>query len=137
MRFKTLEADADNPVARGGFRLWFLGTPRNSGPAITLPSTLRATETPRPAETRSRRGDRRRRPAHRTVTSPACDKEACDQAERRRLAAAGRADDGEEFARRDGEIEILQRRQGISPFGVTKRRATGWSSTAEGALVFI
>src|SRR6266576_4180098 len=37
-----------------------------------------------------------------------------DQPQRRRLAAAGRPDDGKKFARRNREIEILQRRKNFA-----------------------
>ena len=72
MILKALQPDAVDPVARRLLAPWPSARRETAAP----PSHCRARcarETPRPAGTRSRRGDRRRRPAHRTAcTSPAC-----------------------------------------------------------------
>ena len=101
MLFKTLEADADDPVARGGFRLGLRhaakqrpghhiaehAAPRKHRVLLKHKADAAIDAVDRRIEQRDLAGLRLG--------------EARDQAERRRLAAAGRADDGEEFARRD------------------------------------
>src|SRR3954470_2804558 len=52
--------------------------------------------------------------AHRARLRPG---EPGDEAERRRLAAAGRADDGAELAGRDRQVEILERREYVARGG--------------------